>query len=256
MRKLVLFLLLFAHNLSAQNLDLFQEKLFVAKNGFELPYRILYPPKYDKKGSYAVVLLLHGAGERGEDNRSQLKHAAADFEGSMEDFPCILIVPQCPKDSYWSSVKIDRSNRLLGLDFDYDRAITASLSAAIELTRFVVKKEGGDRDRIYITGLSMGGMGTFEAVFRFPKVFAAAIPVCGAGEADAYGNRQSGIPFWIFHGEADPTISVDESRRMMDRLKELDGDVRYTEYPGVGHNSWVNAYKEPGLFEWLFSQKK
>ena len=201
-------------------------------------------------------MLLLGAGERGNDNESQLIHARVDFQRKSLEYPCILVIPQCPKDSYWSSVIVNRESHPIALDFDYDRKIMPPLYAAIDLTKSIVRKEGGDKRRIYITGLSMGGMGTFEAVFRFPSLFAAAVPVCGAGEANAFGRRQSRVPFWIFHGEDDQTVSVEESRRMTVRLKELGGQVLYTAYPGVGHNSWDHAYKEDGLFVWLFNQKK
>ncbi len=242
----------------AQDFSLFEKKEFAAKGGQVLPYRILYPENYNPDEKYPLVLFLHGGGERGNDNEKQLVNGVKAFlePENRSEFPCIVIVPQCPADSYWASVKFERTNYPLDLNFDYDYDITEGLKLVIELTKSVMKKEAVDKNRVYITGLSMGGMGTLEAVYRFPKLFAAAVAVCGGADAEAYGKKQAKVPFWLFHGESDSVIAVENSRAMNARLKELGAEVKYTEYPGVDHNSWDNAYADPALFPWLFSKSR
>ncbi len=242
----------------AQDFSLFEKKEFKAENGQILPYRILYPDNYDASKKYPLVLFLHGGGERGADNEKQLVNGAHAFlkAENRKKFPCIVIAPQCPEDSYWASVKFERTKYPLELEFNYGFEITGGLQLAIALTRDVIKNEAVDKDRVYITGLSMGGMGTLEAVYRFPNVFAAAAVVCGGGDVAAYSKAQADVPFWLFHGDVDGVIAVDHSRKMVERLKELGADVKYTEYEGVNHNSWENAYAEPELFAWMFSKRR
>lgn len=242
-----------------QDFSLLAERTFTDASGRELPYRILYPENYDPEGQYPLVLFLHGGGERGADNESQLVHGVENFlrPDNRERYPCILIAPQCPATDYWASAKVDRSNYPVGLDFDYaNRPPTTALELALALSRHTAEVEGVDPDRIYVTGLSMGGMGTFEAVYRAPEFFAAAAPVCGAGDAPAYGKLPATVPFWIFHGAEDGVVSVEESRNMYHRLQELGADVYYTEYPGVDHNSWDYVYPSLMWFSWLFEQRK
>ncbi len=242
----------------AQDFDLFQKKEFISERGDTLRYRILYPEKYDASEKYPVVLLLHGGGERGSDNTSQLKNGAALFlkPEHRRDFPCIVIAPQCPANSYWASVQFNRDKYPLVLHFDYGLPVTPPLHSAIDLLKKVVKKEGGDKKRVYITGLSMGGMGTFEAVYRYPKLFAAAMPICGGGDLKMYSKKAAKVPFRIFHGDVDGVIEVKNSREMVQRLKELGADVQYMEYPGVNHNSWENAFAEPDFLSWMFSRRR
>ena len=242
----------------AQDFSLFEKKEYVSASGDTLPYRILYPENYDKAEKYPLVLFLHGGGERGKDNEKQLTHGVKVFLNpeNRSQFPCIVMAPQCPEDSYWASVKFERTKYPLELDFNYSYDITKGLELAIELTKDIIRNEAVDKKRVYITGLSMGGMGTFEAVYRFPKLFAAAAPVCGGGEVNAYGKKQAKIPFWLFHGDEDGVIAVDNSRAMHARLTALRADVKYTEYPGVNHNSWEKAYAESELLPWMFMQSR
>lgn len=261
MKSLVYFLsfffLLIQTDLKSQDFDLLERRIYQGASG-SIPYRILYPENYDRSEKYPLVLLLHGGGERGSDNEKHLAHGVKHFlePVNRQSYPCILLVPQCPEDSYWASVKFERTKYPLDLDFNYEYAITNGLQLAIELTKSVIKSEAVDKDRIYITGLSMGGMGTLEAVYRFPKLFAAAAVVCGGADEMAFQKKHTRIPFWLFHGEADQVISVENSREMVAHLKSLGADIKYTEYPGVNHNSWEKAYADPELFKWLFIQKK
>lgn len=245
-------------SLFAQDLSLYQSKLYISATGDSLPYRILYPENYDRNQRYPLILFLHGAGERGNDNQAQLTHGAKQFLDPVnrQKFPAIIIFPQCPANSYWSSVTINRDQQPLGLVFNYQNPMTAPLRSAIELTRSIMATESVDSKRVYITGLSMGGMGTFEAVYHMPVLFAAAAPICGGGDAKAYTRKTAKVPFWVFHGDADAVVNVQLSRDMVARLKHLKGKVKYTEYPGVNHNSWDNAFAEPDFLPWLFAQHK
>lgn len=253
---LICFLMTLSASLSAQDVSLFEAKIYEASDGHALPYRILWPENYEPDQEYPLVLFLHGAGERGNDNQAQLKHGVRRFlePKAREQHPCIVIAPQCAEGDYWSVVARDEASNPYRLVFDYNLPITASLQAAMELVREVIRREGVDKDRVYLTGLSMGGMGTFEAVYRFPKLFAAAAPVCGGGQPEAYRKQHAKVPFWIFHGDEDPVVDVALSRAMHQRLQALGADVTYSEYPGVKHNSWDNAYAEPELLEWMFSK--
>lgn len=242
----------------AQDFSLFEKKEFTGSDGEVLPYRILFPDNYDKTKKYPLVLFLHGGGERGTDNEKQLTHGAKAFldPENRSKFPCIVIAPQCPEDSYWASVKFERTKYPLELDFDYDFPITKGLRLAMELTTSIVKTESIDSKRVYITGLSMGGMGSLEAVYRFPKTFAAIAAVCGGADVEAYTKKQAKIPFWLFHGDVDGVIAVDNSRKLYEKLQQVGAEVKYTEYPGVNHNSWENAYADPELLPWLFSKSR
>lgn len=255
--SLVVFLF-FAQPLDAQDLCAFEKRTYTSATGQILPYRILYPESYNKEKKYPVILFLHGAGERGNDNEKQLTHGAKLFlsEENRTNYQAIVIFPQCAAESYWSSVIIDRTKSPYAFDFDYTRAETEPLKNAIALVKKIVVEESVDKKRIYITGLSMGGMGTFEAVFRYPKIFAAAAPICGGGDTTQYDKRVRKIPFSIYHGDSDVVVGVNESRQMVEKLKSLKAKVVYKEYPGVNHNSWDNAFAEPDYLSWIFSHKK
>jgi len=235
--------------------SLYQKQIFTGNLGLAIPYRILYPEHYDHAKKYPLVLLLHGGGERGTDNESQLKWGGSLFlkPENRRTFPCFVLIPQCPQNDYWASVKFQRTKYPLDLDFNYEAyTITHALKTVMDLLEYVKETETIDRRRIYIMGLSMGGMGTLEAVWRYPKTFAAAVAICGGGDIRSYSKEPARVPFWLFHGEADSVIEVKHSRAMRDRLKELGGDVKYTEYPEVGHDSWNKAFADTDLLPWMF----
>lgn len=242
----------------SQDKSLFEKETFMSSSGEVLPYRILMPLDFDKNKKYPVVLFLHGAGERGDNNEAQLTHGISTFltEKHRTEYPCIVIAPQCPTEGYWSSAKFTRETYPIDFDFDYSYEITPALDAAIRLLNSYLEEEFVDISRVYITGLSMGGMGTFEAVGRFPKLFAAAVPVCGGGDTTSYNEETAQVPFWIFHGDADGVVPVSNSQNMYARLVELGAQVIYKEYPGVNHNSWEEAYNEDTLLPWIFSKKR
>jgi predicted peptidase len=142
------------------------------------------------------------------------------------------------------------------MEFDYTGEPSWPLVAANELVKKIAKEESVDTKRIYITGLSMGGMGTFESVYRYPDLYTAALPICGGGNAEMYDQRVKKISFWVFHGAADAVVDVKLSREMVEKLKSIKADVNYSEYPGVNHNSWDNAFAEPTFLSWMFNHKK
>ncbi|MDR6561435.1 MULTISPECIES: prolyl oligopeptidase family serine peptidase [unclassified Arcicella] len=252
------FLLLCYTGVFAQDLDKYEKREYVRSDGFKLPYRILYPKDYNKSKKYPLILFLHGAGERGNDNEKQLTHGAKLFlkDENRENFPCIVIAPQCPTDNYWASVKVDRSTSPITLGFDYHNQSTTPMLSFMDIVKQVCQDESVDKSRLYIIGLSMGGMGTFETVYRYPKVFAAAIPICGGGDVEKYDKSVKRTSFWVFHGDADQVVDVNNSRKIVEKLKQLKIDVKYTEYPNVKHNSWDNVFQEPDLLPWLFAHKR
>ena len=259
MRYLTIILLIFQITpVVAQDLNLYEKKVYTTPSGEELPYRILFPENYDRSKKYPLILLLHGGGERGNDNEKQLTHGAKLFltEENRKNFQAIILVPQCSLDSYWGAVQIDRSTSPFTLTFDYSKPEPIALQSAIALVKKISKEEGVDKKRIYITGLSMGGMGAFEAVYRYPKLFAAAMPICGGGDVALYDKRVAKVPFRVFHGTVDAVVDVKESQKMVEKLKSLKANVTYTEYPNVNHNSWENAFAEPDFLSWMFSKKR
>jgi len=242
----------------SQDISAFEKRTYTSSTGQELPYRILYPENYDKTKKYPLILFLHGAGERGKDNEKQLTHGSTLFTDSTnrKAYPAIVIFPQCPEEGYWGNVDVNRSTSPITLQFDYTKPITPALQAAIELLKKIIVSEGVDKSRVYITGLSMGGMGTFEAVYRYPELFAAAVPICGGADVEAYDKRVSKIPFRIFHGDQDGVVDVKHSRAIVKKLMVLNATVVYIEYPEVNHNSWDNAFAEPDFLSWIFSKKR
>ena len=239
-------------------LDVYEKKEFVFAEGKTLPYRILYPANYDKTKKYPLLLFLHGAGERGKDNEKQLAWGSKLFitDENRKNFPAIVVFPQCPEESFWAVTKIDRSTTPFKIEFDYTAEPNWPLAAANELVKKISKEESVDKSRIYISGLSMGGMGTFESVYRYPDIYAAALPICGGGDVNHYDKRVAKVPFWVFHGAADAVVNVKLSQEMVEKLKSLKAEVRYSEYPGVNHDSWKNAFAEPDYLSWMLLHKK
>lgn len=249
--------------------DLYEKKEYITANGNVLPYRILFPENYDKTKKYPLILLLHGSGARGADNEKQLFGRGENGENRLRSsgalflkdenrkkYKAIVVVPQCPENSSWTIMKIDTVEQKATRVFDYNIAPKWPLLAANEVVRKLIKEEAVDPARVYISGWSMGGHGTYEFVFRNPDLFAAALPICGGGDVAKYDKRVTKTAFWIFHGDADNVVDVKYSHDMVTKLKKLKSEVRYKEYPGVAHNSWDSAFSEPDLLTWLFSHKR
>ena len=254
MKRILILLLIAAKSVFSQE---FKEELLVHQND-TLPYRILIPKNYNSQKFYPLLIFLHGAGERGSDNKSQLVHGSFLFksEDFRNNYPAIVLFPQCPKESSWANVKRNY-DMLNGKKFDFFKEISENkqLIMVEKLLDFIEKKYSIDPTRRYVGGLSMGGMGTFELVARNPDYFAAAFPICGGGNPD-WSDLLKTTPFWIFHGEDDGVVSVDFSRKMYEALSAEKASVRFTVYPEVNHNSWDNAFAEPDLMHWLFLNKR
>ncbi len=231
--------------------DKTEGRVFRGRDGGTLPYRLLVPDGYDKTRKYPLILFLHGAGERGSDNQKQLFHPdvlnLAEARHAARH-PAFVVAPQCPEgekwvDVDWSAVPHHKT----------PEEPSPSMRLTMELLEAIQKEYRIDPDRLYVTGLSMGGYGTFDLLVRRPRQFAAAVVVCG-GADDSRAAEFAHVPLWIFHGERDGAVPVARSRSVVAALQKAGAKPRYTEYAGQGHPIWKRAYAEPGLGEWLFGQ--
>ena len=224
-----------------------------------LPFRYLEPLEIKKGKKYPVIIVLHGTGERGRDNKLQLVHGAKSFmdPSLRNNYPAYIIFPQCKVNTSWARAKKSRFtfDTLGGFTYSSAQPPTRPLALLMQLVNSISNQPSVDKDRIYIGGLSMGGMATFELLWRKPGFFAAAFPICGGGDPAKVAMYKE-VPLWIFHGKEDPVVRVSNSRRMLNAFKEAGGSAKYSEYPGVGHNSWNNAFAEAGLVPWLFSKSR
>lgn len=220
-------------------------------------YQVYVPAQWTRKEKWPVILFLHGSGERGDDGLLQTEVGLPSaVRKKQARFPAIIVVPQCRKDSWWN----DEAMEMMAL-----RAFQQS-----------VREFNGDPQRLYLTGLSMGGYGLWSMARNHPGKFAAYLPICGGiltpevfrrtmnlpadpADVDLYALTAQKIgktPVWIFHGDADTSVPVSESRKMYEALKAAGGNVRYMEYPGVGHNSWDRTYNNEEIITWLLAQRQ
>jgi predicted peptidase len=217
-----------------------------------LPYNIIYPREYYIKDARIPLLVwLHGAGERGDDNVSQLIHIVP-YLGSdivQSKFPSIILAPQCPKDGYWAPVKRFEWSIINGGE------VTPPMANLIQLLENILKDPKIDKSRVYIGGLSMGGFGTLDLLGRKPEWFAAALPICGGADLVKAANYKN-VPLWIFHGAKDSVVPAKISRDLVQVLEAAGATPKYTEYPEGGHDVWNTAIRDPEVLPWLFSQKK
>jgi predicted peptidase len=223
-------------------------------NNFTLPFNIIYPEK--AKGKLPLIIFLHGSGERGKDNQLQLKHGGQWIKENIKNFPAIAIFPQCPTNDYWSNVLINTdANGNRSFNFETEAPATKSMQALMTLIESYSKLPYVDQNRIYVIGLSMGGMGTLELLWRIPGKFAAAAPICGGVNPNKIKEVSLTKGIWIFHGNNDTVVLPKYSLDIVNALKKIGKDVIYSEYQGVGHDSWNNVFKEKDFFKWLFSNK-
>lgn len=250
--------LLIVNQVTAQDSTLFKRELFVYGSD-TLLYRMLYPSDYDVNKKYPLVLVLHGAGERGNDNEAQLVHGSKLFLDSAvrKEFPAFVLFPQCPADDFWAKIvrKENNVDSLGGFGFNSDARPGKALGLVSSLVDSLAQTPQVNTKKMYVGGLSMGGMGTFEMLWRKPKFFAAAFPICGGGDPKKVKIYAKNFPIWVFHGDSDKTVPVSNSRIMVNALRTAGAKVMYSEYPGVEHNSWDNAFAEPKLLPWLFKQR-
>ena len=256
MRGICIFILCFAGQLVYSQGD-YLAKEFITSNKDTLRYRELLPENFKPEQKYPLVLFLHGAGERGSDNQSQLIHGSRMFTNPVnrEKYPAIVLYPQCPINYFWPFERRPEGKLDSGA-FPVDYKISSILQAVKDLLDQHIAKGSVDTDRIYIVGLSMGGMGTFDMACRFPDVFAAAIPICGGVNTERLKATAGKVKFRIYHGDKDDTVPVENSRKAYQALKSSGADVEYIEFVGCNHASWDPAFNQPDFLSWLFQQKK
>lgn len=229
---------------------------FTSNSGI-LKYRQLRPERFDPDNRYPLVIVLHGAGERGSNNKTQLRNGGSLFlGGSRTRNPAVVIFPQVPKGEFWSAVDADRSTRPFTFTFPQEPVITKPMKKLLELIDEKTALDYIDKSRIYIIGMSMGGMGTYELLAKYPERFAAAIAICGATSDTSASRIGAGNAVWAFHGAEDSIIDVDHSINASELITKAGGKSKLTIYPDAGHSSWNQAFKEPELLNWLYSHTR
>jgi predicted peptidase len=217
----------------------FSDRVFKDAEGKEFKYVLFVPHDYSPDKAWPVILFLHGAGERGDDGAAQVKVGLGPAVAKREKtFPAIAVFPQCSSGGTWRA----ESN-------------SNDATRALQILAEVEKEYKIDANREYLTGLSLGGMGTWSIALKFPDRFAAIVPICGRGDT-SQAAKIAQLPTWCFHGDEDRAVPVEGSRSMIAAMKDAGGHPKYTEYPGVGHNSWDQAYGTEELYTWLFQQKR
>lgn len=199
----------------------------------KLNYLMYVPSNYEKDAEtkWPLMLFLHGSGERGNDLELVKKWGPPKIAGE-KDFPFVLVAPQCPSGARWN---IDHLKQLLD---------------------HIIKTQNIDKERVYLTGLSMGGYGSWALASKHPEVFAAVVPVCGGGDPKSVGNLVD-VPIWVFHGDADKVVPSSQSTQMVEAIQAKGGSkIKLTLYEGVGHNSWSETYSNPALYDWLLAQSR
>lgn len=198
-------------------------------------YLLYLPQDYgkDKEKLWPLVLHLHGMGERGGDIDILRRHGLPMLIEEGRQFPFLLVSPQCPNDSNWNS------------ETDMLVALLDEIEANYEV----------DNDRIYLTGLSMGGFGTWSLAVKQPERFAAIAPICGGGNPEKAPLIKD-IPMWVFHGEDDDVVPLSNSKEMVDAVKAAGGNPKFTIYPGVDHDAWTPTYANDEFWKWLLDQRK
>lgn len=214
----------------------FIRKTLKMPDGSQRRYAVFVPRDYDPAKPWPTILFLHGAGERGNDNTAQVRVGiGAHIRRHQYHFGFITVMPQCAKGKWWT-----------------DRVEKAYAMAALAKTR---EEYNVDPTRIYLTGLSMGGIGTWALAAQYPQTWAAIVPICGLADPSA-APKIAHLPCWCFHGTSDPVVPVQQSRTMIEAIKKHGGQPRYTEYEGVKHNSWDQAYGTEELYTWMLSQQR
>ena len=197
-------------------------------------YLLFLPEDYGEQDKdWPLMLFLHGKGERGRDLQKVKVHGPSKIVEKQEDFPFIVISPQCPEGQWWND----------------------DLDVLINLLDEIVEKYDVDRDRVYLTGLSMGGYGTWALAAKYPDRFAAIAPICGGGtRIMAMGLNK--VPVWAFHGAKDKVVPLGESERMVEAINARGGKAKLTIYPDAGHDSWTKSYENPELYDWLLEHRR
>ncbi|MCI0404725.1 MAG: dienelactone hydrolase family protein [candidate division Zixibacteria bacterium] len=225
----------------------FQQRMYKSASGDSLRYLLFVPKNYTPKKYYPVVLWLHGRGARGNDLNALLswgnKHGPLFFARpeNQKNYPCFIVAPQCPPGELWAGPWSHPSSRQEKL--------------IVKMLKHLRSRYKIDSKRQYVVGISMGGFGAWDLIGRYPKTFAAAMPMCGGGYPKR-ASRLKNTAIWAFHGKKDEAVSPKRSREMVEAAKKSGAEVRYTEYDGVGHEVWEPAFKEPELLSWLFARRR
>ncbi|MDP8243218.1 MAG: prolyl oligopeptidase family serine peptidase [Candidatus Hinthialibacter antarcticus] len=226
------------------------------KTGLHYNYLLHLPASYDENNPPPFILFLHGAGERGSNLSSVAVHGPPKLTTNVRylerrfewsEFPFVVVSPQCPTGEWWQNEHL------------------------IELMNEVMQTVNVDQSRMYMTGLSMGGFGTWSFASEYPNFFAAIVPICGSGDAPGWSGLRTytqldipkakieqlvGIPVWAFHGESDTVVPINEQRQTIEAFQAAGGDAQFTTYPGVGHDSWTTTYNNKDVYDWLLSHQK
>lgn len=244
----------FEATLPAPNVSPLFEKKSFCDGDFTLNYGIYLPDDYSNEKKYPLILFFHGAGERGNDNEAQFKIAVSQFfkDPLSPVRECIVICPQCPAEYKWVNV-----SEWTEVSYSTDEIPESRpLAAAVKLIAHLKDTLCIDDDRIYSTGLSMGGFATWDLLVRHTELLAAAIPVCGGADCH-YASRLTDVPIFTFHGDSDTVVPLAGTEKMMEELVRLGSKkAKYICYVGGNHGIWETAFSTEGLFDWLLSQRK
>ena len=226
---------------------------YVSEKGDSLLYRSLKPAEMKAGKKYPLVLVLHDAGKKGNDNEKQLLTGAKMFLNPVnrEKYPAFVIIPQCPAGQWWTYNRVPKDFNKL----PYKKDMNTSLALVKEVLDQYLDMPEVDKSRIYVMGASMGGCGTYDIVAHYPEIFAAAIPICGA-IAPGHLEKAKGVAFRIFHGDDDATVPVECSRRAYKELRKAGAKVEYFEIPSGKHGINFHVYNQPDFMDWLFRQKR
>jgi len=207
------------------------EETFDLADGKEMDFLLYLPKGYEQQPKWPLVLFLHGAGERGDDLSLVKKHGPPKLIENGKEFPFIVVSPQCPKGTWWVTEDV------------------------VALMKHIMQIHDVDKDRVYITGLSMGGRGTWQVAGAMADEVAAIAPICGPSDVSVV-EKIAHLPIWVFHGAKDPVVKISHSEDMVKLFKEKGNDAKFTIYPEATHDSWTETYDNPELFEWLLSHTR
>ncbi len=257
MKKAVLLIAFVLASCALKGQESYQKGKFISQNTSDtLLYRYLTPENQKSGKKYPLVIFLHGSGERGSDNEAQLFHGGQMFLNPVyrEKYPAFVIFPQCPAHLS-GAYKRDSLVSLMPYQMPENPSIQPIMQTVMDLIDSFIDNPAVDSRRIYIMGISMGGMATFDLVCRFPEKFAAAIPICGSVNPKRLTAAKK-VHFRIFHGDADKAVPTEGSREAYKALRAMGANVEYIEFAGCTHNSWNPAFNYPDFMEWLFSKKR
>ena len=254
MRSIILIFLFFSCVTNHDKLIKVPEYEKFTSGNDKLAYRILYPQKFDKSKKYPIKLFLHGIGERGSNNESQLTYVDKVFlnKKNQENYPSIVVFPQAALTDNWSSVIWDGNI----LSFPKNDPPTNSLNLVIKLMDSLANKNYADKNRIYLSGLSNGGMGSFELLKHRPNMFASAVIICGGGNPAWAKEFAKSTPVWVAHGSNDQVVSPDFSLKMVEAIISEGGSPKVTFFENVYHNSWDYVFSDDEYLKWMYSHSK